>query len=132
MNKKRTKLSDNYNEDNYNEDHVRVKKRKINDEEKENEKKNCSKKCQKIRSKKVKRQHTAHHFIQDDVEVDDDTDDTDLEYFDNNEYDTLYPNERAEAECFLKEQNSFKKRQENKYVYVILIKYFLIYNFLET
>uniref|UniRef100_A0A914I9G4 Transcription elongation factor SPT5 n=1 Tax=Globodera rostochiensis TaxID=31243 RepID=A0A914I9G4_GLORO len=69
------------------------------------------------KKRRVRRRATARDFIQDDVEVDDDDEDED-DYDAGADGDDLFgvdPNERAEAERFLREQEKLKEKRRNKY-----------------
>ncbi|KAL3080017.1 hypothetical protein niasHT_034575 [Heterodera trifolii] len=69
------------------------------------------------KKRRVRRRATARDFIQDDVEVDDDDEDED-DYDAGADGDDLFgvdPNERAEAERFLREQEKMKEKRRNKY-----------------
>jgi hypothetical protein len=52
--------------------------------------------------------------------VDDDEEEDDYEYPDDDGIFGVDPNERAEAERFLREQEKVKERRRNKYAYVTL------------
>ncbi|KAI3411952.1 hypothetical protein GPALN_002008 [Globodera pallida] len=103
------------------------RKRKISDSEEEEEQPEeeedfdenelALNKTKTKKKRRVRRRATARDFIQDDVEVDDDDEDED-DYDAGADGDDLFgvdPNERAEAERFLREQEKLKEKRRNKY-----------------